>query len=318
MTSAATAPVRKALAQGEGHDSSRAGGVRGMSRPGWAEILVALICFAVLCGAALSRPVKLLEPDDYAYRASIVALSEGHVVLTDAQYQELRSRLQASDQAAGGGAGGGAGAGKGGGDRRSGSSSTTAAGSARRTPATRSWPSPSSCSASCAPRRCSTARSAASRLFAGGRRWLGAGEARGRSGCSARRAPRSSSPGAPRCRRSPAPRSSPPAPGRCCGRCWPARRARSAGPSSACSASSPSRARCSSATPTSSCSPWPSPPCSSSGASRPAGSRAERSGGGSVGGGSPACSSSPGTSSSTAAPSRPATPRGWSPSASAR
>jgi hypothetical protein len=56
-----------------------------------------LLCFAVLCGAALSRPVKLLEPDDYAYRASIVALSEGHVVLTDAQYQDLRDRLQSSD-----------------------------------------------------------------------------------------------------------------------------------------------------------------------------------------------------------------------------
>ncbi len=117
MTSAATTPVRKALAQGEGHDSSRAGGVRGMSRPGWAEILVALICFAVLCGAALSRPVKLLEPDDYAYRASIVALSEGHLVLTDAQYQDLQSRLQASDQASGGDAAGipgGAGGGMGG------------------------------------------------------------------------------------------------------------------------------------------------------------------------------------------------------------
>ena len=49
---------------------------------GMAEILVALACFVVLCGAALSRPAKLLEPDDYAYRASIVALSEGHIVLT--------------------------------------------------------------------------------------------------------------------------------------------------------------------------------------------------------------------------------------------
>jgi hypothetical protein len=73
------------------------GGWQRSSRLGWAELLVGLACFAVLCGAALSRPVKLLEPDDYAYRASIVALSEGHIVLTDAQYQDLRGRLQTAD-----------------------------------------------------------------------------------------------------------------------------------------------------------------------------------------------------------------------------
>jgi hypothetical protein len=78
-------------------------GIRAISRTAWVEIAVALICFAVLCGAALTRTVTLLEPDDYAYRASIVALSEGHLVLTDAQYQDLQSRLQASDQASGGG-----------------------------------------------------------------------------------------------------------------------------------------------------------------------------------------------------------------------
>jgi hypothetical protein len=105
VTPAETTPVPEDPTEGAGHDSPRAGGVWGRSRPGRAEILVALACFAVLCGAALSRPVKLLEPDDYAYRASVVALSEGHLVLTDAQYQDLRSRLQASDQASGGGGG---------------------------------------------------------------------------------------------------------------------------------------------------------------------------------------------------------------------
>ncbi|MEZ5125273.1 MAG: hypothetical protein R2826_03355 [Thermoleophilia bacterium] len=69
---------------------------RAPSRPGLAEILIALACFAVLCGAALSRPVTLLEPDDYAYRASIVALSEGHIILTNAQYEDLASSLQQS------------------------------------------------------------------------------------------------------------------------------------------------------------------------------------------------------------------------------
>jgi hypothetical protein len=35
----------------------------------------------------------MMEPDDYAYRASIVALSEGHVLLTNAQYLALRAQL---------------------------------------------------------------------------------------------------------------------------------------------------------------------------------------------------------------------------------
>jgi hypothetical protein len=55
------------------------------------------MCFAVLTGAALTRSVTLAEPDDYAYRASIVALTEGHVILTDAQYQDLAGRLARQD-----------------------------------------------------------------------------------------------------------------------------------------------------------------------------------------------------------------------------
>jgi hypothetical protein len=101
MTSVATAPVPEDLARDAGDDATRAGDTRARRRPGLAEVLVALACFAVLCGAALSRPVKLLEPDDYAYRASIIALSEGHVVLSDAQYQELSTRLQVSGEADG-------------------------------------------------------------------------------------------------------------------------------------------------------------------------------------------------------------------------
>ncbi len=77
------------------------GGIRAISRTAWIEIAVALICFAVLCGAALTRTVTLLEPDDYAYRASIVALTEGHVILSDAQYQDLAERLQQQDSASG-------------------------------------------------------------------------------------------------------------------------------------------------------------------------------------------------------------------------
>ena len=62
---------------------------------------MALACFAVLCGAALLQPVTLQEPDDYAYRASITALTEGHVVLTDAQYRDLAERLSEQDTADG-------------------------------------------------------------------------------------------------------------------------------------------------------------------------------------------------------------------------
>ncbi len=55
----------------------------------------------MLSGAALTRPVSLLEPDDYAYRASIVALTEGHVILSDAQYRDLAERLRRQDSADG-------------------------------------------------------------------------------------------------------------------------------------------------------------------------------------------------------------------------
>ena len=64
---------------------------------GAGEVLVALACFLVLCAAVLMHPPKLVEQDSYAYRASIVALSEGHVTLSTSQYQELRRRLIASD-----------------------------------------------------------------------------------------------------------------------------------------------------------------------------------------------------------------------------
>jgi hypothetical protein len=74
---------------------------RAISLTLWIEIAVALLCFVVLSGAALTRPVSLLEPDDYAYRASIVALTEGHLVLSDAQYQDLADRLRQQDAAAG-------------------------------------------------------------------------------------------------------------------------------------------------------------------------------------------------------------------------
>jgi hypothetical protein len=49
--------------------------------------------FAALCVVVLVRSPQLLEPDDYAYRASIVALSQGHVLLTNAQFLSLQAQL---------------------------------------------------------------------------------------------------------------------------------------------------------------------------------------------------------------------------------
>ncbi len=57
------------------------------------EKLVALGAFGVLCLVALTHPTALLEPDDYAYRASIIALSHFHLFLTNAQYQSLLIEL---------------------------------------------------------------------------------------------------------------------------------------------------------------------------------------------------------------------------------
>lgn len=55
--------------------------------------LVAAGAFVAMCAAVLARGTALLEPDDYAYRASIAALAEGRITLTTAQYQALATRL---------------------------------------------------------------------------------------------------------------------------------------------------------------------------------------------------------------------------------
>src|SRR5580692_7778023 len=57
------------------------------------ELWTAVGIFVAWCVAVLVRSPMLLEPDDYAYRASIVALSEGHLLLTNAQYLALRIQL---------------------------------------------------------------------------------------------------------------------------------------------------------------------------------------------------------------------------------
>ena len=57
----------------------------GVARPGarslWdvAEVGLAVAAFAVLCVLVLRASPYLPEPDDYAYRASIVAMTDGHL-----------------------------------------------------------------------------------------------------------------------------------------------------------------------------------------------------------------------------------------------
>ncbi len=51
-----------------------------LSRLARAEILLAVVAFLGLCGAALSVAPRLVEPDDYAYQASIVGITQGHLL----------------------------------------------------------------------------------------------------------------------------------------------------------------------------------------------------------------------------------------------
>lgn len=59
------------------------------------EVWIAIGAFIAMCVVVLLKTPQLLEPDDYAYRASIVALSQGHVLLTNPQYIALLAQLSA-------------------------------------------------------------------------------------------------------------------------------------------------------------------------------------------------------------------------------
>ncbi len=71
-----------------------------------ADVLLAVAAFLGLCLAVLMRAPQMLEPDDYAYRASIVALSHGHILLSNAQYLALEHQLGSASSAVGPGGGG--------------------------------------------------------------------------------------------------------------------------------------------------------------------------------------------------------------------
>ena len=72
------------------------GATRTSAPRGWdrAEVSLAVGAFAVLCIMVLTAAPFLVEPDDYAYRASIVAITQGHfLTLTTAQVHALGAQL---------------------------------------------------------------------------------------------------------------------------------------------------------------------------------------------------------------------------------
>jgi len=67
---------------------------QGHSRLGWLEAALAVGAYAVLCVLVLSVAPRLVEPDDYAYRASIVAMTQGHFLsLSGSQAAALAGAL---------------------------------------------------------------------------------------------------------------------------------------------------------------------------------------------------------------------------------
>ena len=58
--------------------------------------LLAIVFFLAFSIVVLSRPEKMIEPDPYAYRASIAALEEGNLTLDQQQYDALSLQLQAT------------------------------------------------------------------------------------------------------------------------------------------------------------------------------------------------------------------------------
>ena len=84
------APIQTSISD----DLSKTSGIPHQnSQQVWIEIGVAVAAFIAFCVAILLKNNQLLEPDDYAYRASIVALSQGHLALTTTQYHALSAQV---------------------------------------------------------------------------------------------------------------------------------------------------------------------------------------------------------------------------------
>jgi hypothetical protein len=78
------------------------GGGRGGAGRAWLEAALAVAAFTVLCVLVLRVAPQPVEPDDYAYRASIVAMTKGHFLTLSG------SQVEALARALGGPGGGGA------------------------------------------------------------------------------------------------------------------------------------------------------------------------------------------------------------------
>ncbi len=77
------------------HAARVAPGARRGVRLLWVEAALALAAFAVLCAVVLSVAPQAAEPDDGAYHASIVAITEGHfLTLSTAQAETLAGKLR--------------------------------------------------------------------------------------------------------------------------------------------------------------------------------------------------------------------------------
>ena len=74
-------------------DEELAASVHQPTRRASREFLLAFGAFALFTLLVLVRATTMLEPDDFAYRASIVALRHGHILLSNAQYLTLEHQL---------------------------------------------------------------------------------------------------------------------------------------------------------------------------------------------------------------------------------
>jgi len=84
-------PVMSVLARASDEARPSAWGRVGRDR---GEAFVALAAFAVLCIVVLGSASRLVEPDDYAYRASIIAMTQGHfLTLSTAEVDRLAAQL---------------------------------------------------------------------------------------------------------------------------------------------------------------------------------------------------------------------------------
>jgi hypothetical protein len=87
----AATPLRSSSVPTPAELPSRAGTGR---RQLWVEAALAVVAFAVMCIAVLSVAAQTAEPDDGAYRASIVAITEGHfLTLSTAQAEALAAKV---------------------------------------------------------------------------------------------------------------------------------------------------------------------------------------------------------------------------------